>query len=230
MLPVHRWFLSGLGALWSCAAFAQTAVAQPEVDESKIPEWVKRQARSPYKVILESNTVRAKPVTPKDDDSAKRAVKKLPLKTATTAAESTRSSPTTAEAAPAPAPAPTNTGTTSVPLPPTLQAQEAPVESAAVPELSKLSAVVLPSEPPPLTLVKRVEPVLAAELLDSRLNTAKVVVEFTVNANGEVVNPSVASTSDSRLNRSVLRAVQGWRYAPIPAPREHRVSFAFTTE
>ena len=230
MLPVHRWFLCGLGALSSCAAFAQTAVAQPEVDESKIPEWVKRQARSPYKVILESNTVRAKPVTPKDDDSAKRAVKKLPLKTATTAAESTRPSPTTAEVAPAPAPAPTNTGTTSVPLPPTLQAQEAPVESAAVPELSKLSAVVLPSEPPPLTLVKRVEPVLAAELLDSRLNTAKVVVEFTVNANGEVVNPSVASTSDSRLNRSVLRAVQAWRYAPIPATREHRVSFAFTTE
>ena len=25
-------------------------------------------------------------------------------------------------------------------------------------------------------------------------------------------------------------ALQAWRYAPIPEPREHRVSFAFATE
>ena len=69
-----------------------------------------------------------------------------------------------------------------------------------------------------------------ADLLDGRLATAKVVVAFTVTTSGEVANLSVASTSDPRLNRSVLRAVQAWRYAPIPEPREHMVSFAFSVE
>ena len=56
-----------------------------------------------------------------------------------------------------------------------------------------------------------------------------MVVAFTVRADGEVVNASIASSSDPRLNRGVLRAVQAWRYAPIGAPREHSVRFAFTT-
>jgi len=82
----------------------------------------------------------------------------------------------------------------------------------------------------PLTLLRRVEPVLSPDLLDDRLNTASVVVAFTVNPDGEVVNLSVASTSDSRLNRSVLRAVKDWRYAPIETPRQHTVRFSFETQ
>ena len=230
MLPVFRWCLCGLGVLWSCAALAQTATPQPEVDESKIPEWVKRQARSPYKVIIDSNSVKAKPAPPKEDASAKLAVKKSPVKSAAPAAsEADKTQPLAATAAASPSPN-ANTARSAAPdaSPAAVSAPEAP--TAALPEPAALQARSAPAEPPPLTLVKRVEPTLSADLLDSRLNTAKVVVAFTVTTSGEVANLSVASTTDSRLSRSVLRAVQAWRYAPIPEPREHMVSFAFATE
>ena len=220
MLPVFRWCLCGLGALWSCALWAQAATPQPEVDESKIPEWVKRQARSPYKVIIDSNTVKPRPAAPKDDAGTRAAAKKPPVKAAAAAV------PEADKAAPAPA-----VETAAAPPPP-LPAIETPVEAAAAPPVAQatLSARAAPAEPSPLTLLKRIEPVLSPYLLDSRLNTAKVVVAFTVTTSGEVSNLSIASTTDPRLNRAVLRALQAWRYAPIPEPREHMVSFAFATE
>jgi TonB family protein len=242
MLPVFRCCLFGLGALWSGAALAQAAASPPQVDESKIPEWVKRQARSPYKVIIESNSVKAKPApapTPapaKDDASAKLVAKKpLPLKAAAPAADADKNAPLAAATATPPSAATGNVarpagaesplGNTVAPAPTAPQ-----VNDPAPPPPATSSARLAPAEPPPLTLVKRIEPVLPADLLDSRLNTAKVVVAFTVTMSGEVSNLSVASTSDPRLSRSVLRAVQAWRYAPIPEPREHMVSFAFATE
>lgn len=241
MLPVFRWCLCGLGALWSGAVWAQAATPQPAVDESKIPEWVKRQARSPYKVIIDSNTVKAKPAASKDEAGTKGAAKKLPLKTAAAAApEADKAAPpsaaaaitlppaSTATAAPSVAPAAAvETATVPAPQQPATE-RVVDVAPAAIPVAQ--SARIVPAEPPPLTLLKRIEPVLSPELLDSRLNTAKVVVAFTVTASGEVSNLSIASTTDSRLNRAVLRALQAWRYAPIPEPREHMVSFAFATE
>ena len=239
MHPVFRWILCGLFALWSCAALAQAAAQQPEIDESKIPEWVKRQARSPYKVIIESNAVKAKPAPtpapapPKDD--AKVVAKKSPVKAAAPAAsEATGESPPLAATAASnssaarPAAAEQTLGDSATSgVAPAAAAPELP----AAPELEMRTAgLATAAEPQPLTLVKRVEPALSAGLLDGRLATAKVVVAFTVTTSGEVANLSVASTSDPRLNRSVLRAVQAWRYAPIPEPREHMVSFAFSVE
>lgn len=238
MLPVYRWCLCGMGALWSCAAWAQAATAQPEIDESKIPEWVKRQARSPYKVIIDSSPVRARPVAPKEDAGGKTAAKKTPVKTTVPiVAEPEKAAPAlaanTAAAPPVAAP--------PVAEPPLLAASAA-AETAAAPQPPAeitlapiVAAVALPArvvvaEPPPLTLLKRIEPVLSADLLDNRLNTANVVAAFTVTAGGEVTNLSIASTTDSRLNRAVLRALRAWRYAPIPEPREHMVSFVFATE
>ncbi len=245
MLPVFRWCLCGLGALFSGAVLAQAAASQPEVDESKIPEWVKRQARSPYKVIIDSNAIKTKPapapaaVPPKDDASAKAVAKKpAPVKTAAPAvAEADKKSPV---AAAAPLAAPSANGARPVPEPglgntaagvPAPAAPTAPRAGDATPaEPDTRLARNAPAEPAPLTIVKRVEPTLPPDLIDSRLASAKVVVAFTVNANGEVSNLSVASTTDPRLNRSILRAVQAWRYAPIPEAREHMVSFAFKTE
>lgn len=258
MLPVRRWSLSLFGMLLSSAAFAQAA--QPTVDESKIPEWVKRQARSPYKVIIESNTVRTRPAAAKPEDAAKQAVRKTaPVKpnspTAAPVAEEARVAASDATPTPAPVvepapgiatastpgltpePAITSSPVATVTLPsspdaaPPTAVQPAPAkETASRPEPTPVAPNAPAPAPVPLTLVKRVEPALSADLIDGRLNTARVVVAFTVNTSGEVINPSVATTTDTRLNRSVLRAVQAWRYAPIPEPREHMVSFAFTSE
>lgn len=223
--------------------WAQATTPQPTVDESKIPEWVKRQARSPYKVIIDSNTVKARPATPKEDATTKSTAKRPPARAAAAATPETDkaapvSTPTTV-ASPAasaasiqPVVAPAAAAETAAVPPPQQPASESVVDTtaAAAAAPASLSARTTPTEQPPLTLLRRIEPVLSPDLLDSRLNSAKVVVAFTVTTSGEVSNLSIASTTDPRLNRAVLRALQAWRYAPIPEAREHMVSFAFATE
>lgn len=262
MLPVHRWFLCSLGAFASCLALAQTATAPaatpaaapapPEVDESKIPEWVKRQARSPYKVIIESNAVRgrAAAVAAREEGNGKPTQKKTAAAVAPTpaaveprgeAAAARNAEPPSkagSEAAVAQTVEPaveTTAALVSMPaatsLPsPIATATEPAAQGAAAPEPELRVAAAATAEPTPLTLLLRIEPAIPPELIDSKLNSAKVVVAFTVNADGEVVKPSIASSSDSRLNRSVLRAVRDWRYAPIETAREHSIRFEFSMQ
>ena len=277
MLPLHRWLVGTVGVLMSTGALAQAAATPPTVDESKLPEWVKRQARSPYKVIIESSAAKARtPVAgpgsaaasvPKEDSAARLAKKATPAAaTAPVAAVPTppaekADAPATGGAAPSVAPMatpeavtpgnelraaaaappitanpanlPDTSPLTSIPADPaTLQLATATATSSATAAAAKpaIAAATLPApELSPLTLLNRVEPEFPSDLVNDRLNQANVVVSFTVKADGEVVNASVASSSDPRLNRSVLRAVRAWRYAPIDAPREHSVRFAFTT-
>ena len=279
MLPLHRWLAGAVGVLMSTGALAQAAATLPTVDESKLPEWVKRQARSPYKVIIESSAARARtPIAasgaatasgPKEDGTAR-----LAKKATVAAASAPVATPAAAKADEPATAAPLPTATPEVKAPsgespdvaaapmsrvnlpdlsptfaaptfaaPTSAAPTAPAAlqlatataataTAAVAASPPLAIATLPPPPPepsPLTLLNRVEPEFPPELVNDRLNQADVVVSFTVKADGEVVNLAVASSSDPRLNRSVLRAVRAWRYAPIDAPREHSVRFAFKT-
>ena len=249
MLPFNRWLCCCLSAMTSVAAFAQAVPTPPEVDERKIPDWVKRQALSPYKVIIESNTARNKPAAPKDDTRPRSTQGKVPPVSAA-AAPTSATDASAAAAIPPPIAAPDGAvgsvvrnvapgppaaavpEPVRVPAPEPSPAPETAVASAtrSEPATPAAAASERPEQTLPLTLLRRVEPVLSPDLLDDRLNTAGIVVAFTVNPDGEVVNLSVASTTDSRLNRSVLRAVKDWRYAPIESPRQHTVRFAFTTQ
>jgi protein TonB len=253
MLAVWRWTFYGLGALLGSAALAQAAPTPADVDESKIPDWVKRQARSPYKVIIESNTQRGKPVSSRDENnSTKPAQPKAPpaqtataviktdarvLAAATTAPMSERTASTppveiggaVAEPEPASVPTPLPAAVPAPALETAATATATAVTAGPEPATLMSGPLAAPKEPTPLQLVNRVEPLFPLDLIDERLNTANVVVGFTVNPDGEVVNPSVTSTSDPRLNRSVLRAVRAWRYAPIDTPRPHAVRFEFTS-
>ena len=263
MLPLHRCLVCTVGVLMSTGALAQAAATPPTVDESKLPEWVKRQARSPYKVIIESSAAKARTLVagsgsaaaavPKEDNAARLAKKAPPAApvaavatpttakadaSATAVAAPSAAPPSTPEAVTrgselrdtaADSPSPANlldvSTATSIPAEPvTLQ-----LATATVPATAAATLPAPPPEPSPLTLLNRVEPEFPSDLVNDRLNQANVVVSFTVRADGEVVNALVASSSDPQLNRSVLRAVRAWRYAPIDAPREHNVRFAFTT-
>ena len=266
MLPLHRWLVCAVGVLMSSGALAKAAATPPTIDESQLPEWVKRQARSPYKVIIKSSAARARApfagsasgsvAVPKEDSGARLAKKATaaaaaaPMATPPTAKAD---EPATAAAEPAATPGAVTPGgelrdiAASRPSPldlpdhpstaASIQAASASLQLAittptAAAEKTALAAATLPAPPPepsPLTLLNRVEPAFPPDLVNDRLNQADVLVSFTVKADGEMVNVSVASTSDPRLNRSVLRAVRAWRYAPIDAPREHSVRFAFTT-
>ena len=217
------------------------AASAPIVDESKLPEWVKRQARSPYKVIIESPVVKLKPPAPaptqtqtvKDDEAARRVVKKAVPATASTdviATEKPRLA--NAETASATAGAVPDSGSTVA-----APAQPAPVIEQTLaaarplsPEPVSAPALAAPPEPAPLQLLDGGDPVIPADAFDNQRGRAEVVVRFTVTPNGEVSKLTVVSSNNARLNRSVLRAVQGWRYAPITTAREHNVSFAFTPQ
>ena len=274
MLPLYRWFAGAVGVLMSSGALPQAAATPPVIDESKLPEWVKRQARSPYKVIIESSAARTRaPVAgpgsgsagvPKEVSAARLAKKAMAAAAATpvaTPATVEADEPAAAAAPPAatpevmtpgselgdtagppsaahmpiPASPPDTSAAASIqtdPAPRQLATAAPTAAAAAAAAKTPLAAATLPVPPPepsPLTLLNRVEPAFPPDLVNDRLNQADVLVSFTVKADGEVVNVSVASTSDPRLNRSVLRAVRAWRYAPINAPREHSVRFAFTT-
>lgn len=60
-------------------------------------------------------------------------------------------------------------------------------------------------------------------LLDRVRGDIEVVVTFTVHPDGSVVNAAVQSSTNRLVNPAVLEAVAQWRYAPIPAAREHAV-------
>ncbi len=214
---------------------AQAAPAPaPIVDESKLPEWVKRQARSPYKVIIESQVVKPKPPAPtqavKDDEAARRVAKKaVPAATPTEVIATEKARPVAGAEAAAAVPDSGNTAAaTALPAPvsePTLAAAR-PLS----PEPVSAAVLAAPPEPPPLQRLDGGDPVIPPDAFDSQSGRAEVVVRFTVTPTGEVSKLTVVSSNNARLNRSVLRAVQGWRYAPIATAREHNVSFAFTPQ
>lgn len=239
MVSAQRWLFGAACACVAAGVFAQTAATPPVVDESKLPEWVKRQARSPYKVIIESQAVKPRPQPVKEDEATRRMVKKvahaaLPIEVI--AAE--KASPVSAaEAAATPADAGATAPAIVALVPPAPTPRPEPVVEQALaaarplaPEPVSAPVLAVLQEPAPLQLLDGGDPVFPADLFDSQRGRAEVVVAFTVNPNGEVSKLAVVSSSNARLNRSVLRAVQGWRYAPIAASREHRVSFGFTPE
>ena len=207
-------------------AMAQAGPIQ--VDESKVPDWVRRQATSPMKIIISSEPAR----------KAAPAKAEVPVrpKGARPAADS---APATAVAATAPLPAPPSAPTTSAvaTMEPTVltpikdattTAPEAMPEriAKALPVLPVPSAPAVPVEPE-LRLVSRVDPQLSRALRGSLDGPASVEVAFTVNPDGSVSKASVTSSSHVPLNRPTLAAVSAWRFEPIARAREHRALFSF---
>jgi TonB family protein len=202
--------------LLSGLAGAQDGGKLPSVDESKLPDWVKRQAASPQKFIINSAGVRpkAEPSKPQPVSvpAAHQAERKLPPQTT----EHTAKQPDV-QAVPVADPASGRAsppGEVTTDIPPAIE--PTPARPAAVVEVPM----------PTLVLLKKVVPVLSPELLDE-LVEASVTVSFSVGIQGEIIDPQISASGDQRLNRSVLRALHGWRYAPISEPRRHSVTFVF---
>jgi TonB family protein len=217
---IGTWFLAMLAGQ-SGMAGAQDAAKAPDVDESKLPDWIKRQASSPQKVIINSTAVRAKAEPAKPEVAPARNAHPAPPRKPPLATAPSASGPSVQPDATAVAPSPpTPSRTTKLSeLPPPANATPAPV---APPEPAPAAAAA-----PELVLLNRVDPVLAADLVDVQFGNASVTVAFTIGAQGEIINPQVTASTDRRLNRSVLQAVAEWRYAPVSEPRPHAVTFTF---
>ncbi len=61
--------------------------------------------------------------------------------------------------------------------------------------------------------VSQVAPAYALDLRQSDVE-GEVVVSFTINASGDVINPAIVSTTDRDLDHSTLAAVRKWKFAP----------------
>jgi TonB family protein len=57
-----------------------------------------------------------------------------------------------------------------------------------------------------------------------------VIVEFTVDASGQVTDPKILNASDARLEDYALRSATLWRYVAPATPCRHRMQVLFSLE
>lgn len=104
--------------------------------------------------------------------------------------------------------------TPALPSVPTLPLAELPPPAAAPAELP-LSPLA------PMVLLQLVEPELPVRLLSQRI---ELPLDLMVQADGSVERVVVRAPVPSALAERVIAAVRQWRYAPLAAPRSHRVT------
>lgn len=86
----------------------------------------------------------------------------------------------------------------------------------------------LEEEEIPLKAIAQEQPVIPRNVLASLNAVGKVVVQFRVEANGNVGDIQVLSSTRSQLNRHTTAAVAQWRFEPIKTPRIAQIEFVFT--
>jgi TonB family protein len=147
--------------------------------------------------------------------------------------------PAPVAAAPAPAPEPVVTEITltsevvqakaAAPVPALVPTAAATVSAAAVaPPPVALPALEVAQAPP--RLLSMVEPDLPPRMLDELGRNATVAVDITIRPDGTVGDITVARASPRGLQRLLAAAVEQWRFAPLPAARQHRVELVFNAE
>jgi len=92
-------------------------------------------------------------------------------------------------------------------------------------ELPRPQALALPELQAP-RLLHMVEPELTPRLLEA-MRRPEVVVDFTIRADGTVADVQVQPPATALLASAIAAAVEQWRFAPLPAPRKHRVELVF---
>jgi TonB family protein len=78
----------------------------------------------------------------------------------------------------------------------------------SVSALSPLSAAVIDARP-----ILQTAPNYSHELRATGTE-GEVVVNFTISEKGDVINPVVVSTTNQLLDKSTLKAVRTWKFAP----------------
>ncbi len=109
--------------------------------------------------------------------------------------------------------------------------------AAASPTAASVQAEILPQppapavrpKPPALQLLSKVEPEIPRQL-QADFKGGAVTVRFVVQADGSVSEAQALQASHKRLGLAAVSAVNQWRFAPLPAPREASVEIAFAVE
>lgn len=76
-------------------------------------------------------------------------------------------------------------------------------------------------------LVTMVEPEFAPRLLDDVARLGEVQADLTLRPDGTVANIQLRGSVPRTLQRSILVALERWRFEPLPAEHVHRVQLVF---
>lgn len=224
------WLLVVIGSLAAGAAGAQAElVAKPELSAEE------RAQKQADKVLTFIKLLSVKP-------PPKRAAEAAPAQTANTAQAKPlpKAPPKVAGAAavlaearqPALAEAATQRPLDAA-APATLLAAASLSAAAVQPELLPPSTPSAPPqaepEPPVLKLLSKVEPEIPRQL-QADFKGGAVTVRFMVQTDGSVTQAQALQSSHKRLSLAAVTAVNQWRFAPLPAPREATVDIAFAIE
>ncbi|MGM9514928.1 energy transducer TonB [Roseateles sp. DB2] len=149
--------------------------------------------------------------------------------------------------APAPATAQAAQAAASVPAPAASQEQQLaasrePESPAPKPELVAAAPATPPAppateparpapQPEPeeevaLRLIQKVDPDIPRQLANN-IRNGSVMVRFMVKPDGSTTKVEALGSANKRLASSAIAAVQQWKFAPIPKPREATVEIGF---
>ncbi|MRD47377.1 TonB family protein [Caenimonas koreensis] len=189
-------------------ALAQAAAGAKEAAPS---EAARRAAESPYRFILQNAAIRERPKAAAAPAPAAAPEREAPRRPAaseqTFASVPARSAPEPAPAAVVPepaAPAPTPVAVASP------QAKPAPVVAA------RKELIPIKQDPPELSAaLAREQP------------TGMVTVAFDVMPDGNVTGVKVTHSSNTRLNRPSIQAIQAWKFQPIDEVRQLEIELNY---
>jgi TonB family protein len=234
-------------ALVHVSALAQAPTA-PTPPEAAAPmtdaDRAKRDANKVFQFI-KLHAVRANPApaaaaaqAPRPVAPAKPAIAAAnkPATTAVTAAAATSAVKAAAATANEPAPMVAQTGAdksagAELQLPSAAAAAAAnavptPVAPTVAPTVAPAAAETEEIE---LAIIKHVQPELPSNRMGN-LRSGSVWVQFTVEPDGSTKGVQARPGAQVRLAQSAVRAVEQWRFAPIPSARDVSIEFVFKIE
>jgi len=238
-------------------ALAQAAKPKDDAaaEAAAAMERARKQAANPMRIILEASKAKkrpgedAAPPAPAAEASVRPVVNRTAPSAPPAEAVVARAAPAAASA-PVPAPASPPPAPAAVAEPVvaqvTLSSELAQSKAAAsVPSLAPTAAAsvaapsfnALPVAAPSMEvaqarprLLSMVEPEVPQRLLDELGRNATVAVDMTIKPDGSVGNVAVASSAPRALLRVLTNALEQWRFAPSPVPRQHRVELVFNSD
>lgn len=241
----EAWVLAGVvvaGPAWAQApapkkdAAALSDADRAKRDASKVFSFIKFHAvrsAAPAPAPAATALAAAAPATPRAPERG------ADPATATAAAPNPAPSPVAAPMAAASAPAPVGTSTAAMADPAALLAAAPTAAGGAAPAVASLAAVAPPvaptvqAQPAPepeelveLALIEHVEPIVPARL-QGIVRSGSVMVQFTVQPDGKTAKVFARPGGQMRLAQVAVKAVEQWRFAPIPEPRDVMVELAF---
>ncbi|HEV6965614.1 TonB family protein [Roseateles sp.] len=109
-----------------------------------------------------------------------------------------------------------------------------PAPAPATPQAVAVKAAEPPPAPAeeevPLRLLYKVDPAIPRQLQAQNFRTGFAQVQFTVGADGTVIQAQAVKSSHARLATAAVEAVKQWRFAPIGKPRDAAVEVAFRND